>query len=211
MMSKNKYILPVREEDVERVIKDIHTHVGKRKNAIDYLVPEGSSIYSAQAGEVVWVKQDSKIGGDNPKYAEYGNFITIKHKNGEYTTYDHLQYGGAKVKVGDKVKKGQEIGYSGNTGQTKGPHLHFEVFKLTGPDKFNDFETLEVKFDDKKSGNLEKIISGIFIFSFLIGLFFSSGNLTGNVIGNSGTGSKFLGIVLVLVGIGGFFVYKKLK
>jgi hypoxanthine phosphoribosyltransferase len=62
-----------------------------------------------------------------------------------------------------------------------------------------------------KSKGLENIISGIFIFSFLVGLFLSSNNLTGNVIGSSGTGHKLFGMILVLVGIGGFFVYRKLK
>jgi hypothetical protein len=63
--------------------------------------------------------------------------------------------------------------------------------------------------NEKKS--LERIISGIFLFSFFVGLFLSSGNLTGNVVGSSGTESKLLGIGLILIGVGGFFVYKKLK
>lgn len=65
--------------------------------------------------------------------------------------------------------------------------------------------------EEKKNRSLEKIISGIFILSFLAGLFLSSGNLTGNVVGGSGTAHKLLGIILVLVGMGGFFVYRKLK
>ncbi len=66
------------------------------------------------------------------------------------------------------------------------------------------------KVFEKKRG-LEKIISGIFIFSFVLGLFLSRGDLTGNVVGNSETAHKVLGIVLVLIGIGGFFVYRNLK
>lgn len=66
--------------------------------------------------------------------------------------------------------------------------------------------------EKKKNRSLEKVISGIFVFSFLVGLFFSLGNLTGNVIGNSfSEGNKILGIVLILIGVVGFFVYKKLK
>jgi len=64
---------------------------------------------------------------------------------------------------------------------------------------------------NNSSGNLEKIISGIFIFSFLVGLFLSSNSLTGNVIGSSETAHRFLGIILVLIGISGFFVSRKLK
>lgn len=62
-----------------------------------------------------------------------------------------------------------------------------------------------------KSKGLENIISGIFIFSFLVGLFFSSNNLTGNVIGTSGSFHKLIGIILVLFGIGGFFVYRRIR
>ncbi len=60
------------------------------------------------------------------------------------------------------------------------------------------------------SGTLEKIVSGVFVLSFLVGLFLSSGNLTGNAIGSSGSFHKLIGIILILVGIGGFFVYRKL-
>jgi len=63
----------------------------------------------------------------------------------------------------------------------------------------------------EKSKNLENIVSGIFILSFLAGLFLTSGSLTGNIIGNSGTIHKFLGIALIIIGIGGFFIYKKYK
>ncbi len=57
-----------------------------------------------------------------------------------------------------------------------------------------------------------KVISGMFIFSFLGGLVLSSGNITGNIIGNiTESGSRFLGIILFLFGIGGFFTYKKLR
>lgn len=59
----------------------------------------------------------------------YGNYVTIKHNNVYKTKYAHLKYGSVKVKVGDKVKKGQEIGIMGNTGHSLGRHLHFEVWK----------------------------------------------------------------------------------
>lgn len=57
----------------------------------------------------------------------YGNYVLIKHSNGMYTLYAHMRYGSVTVKVGQKVKKGQTIGYMGNTGYAFGAHLHFEV------------------------------------------------------------------------------------
>lgn len=57
--------------------------------------------------------------------ASYGNLVKIKHPNGQYTLYAHLSK--VDVKVGDKVVKGQTIGYMGNTGNSYGAHLHFEL------------------------------------------------------------------------------------
>ena len=57
----------------------------------------------------------------------YGNYVKIKHNNGYYTLYAHMSYNTVKVKTGDKVKKGQVLGYMGNTGYSFGGHLHFEV------------------------------------------------------------------------------------
>ena len=56
----------------------------------------------------------------------YGNYFLLKHDN-IYTFYTHMSYNSIPVKVGDKIKTGQKIGYMRNTGHTLGEHLHFEV------------------------------------------------------------------------------------
>lgn len=61
----------------------------------------------------------------------YGNYVKIRHNDGYYTLYAHMKYKSVTVKNGDKVKKGQVIGYMGNTGHSYGGHLHFEVFNGT--------------------------------------------------------------------------------
>lgn len=61
------------------------------------------------------------------KSGSYGNYVKIKHLNGYYTLYAHLKYGTVKVKVGTQVMQGEVIGYMGNTGNSYGSHLHFEV------------------------------------------------------------------------------------
>ena len=98
------------------------THQGidivKYKGQLDYIV-------SHTEGKVVEVVKNynrtDKTGGS------YGNYVRIKHPNGYYTLYAHLKYGSVTVSKGSKVKKGQVIGYMGNTGHSFGAHLHFEV------------------------------------------------------------------------------------
>lgn len=76
-------------------------------------------------GEVVSVRSNYKT--TDKTGSSYGNYVKIKHNNGYYTLYAHLKYGSVKVKKGDKVKKGQVVGYMGATGRSTGVHLHFEV------------------------------------------------------------------------------------
>ena len=57
----------------------------------------------------------------------YGNYVKLRHDDGYYTMYAHMAYNTVKVKTGDRVKRGQILGYMGNTGYSFGGHLHFEV------------------------------------------------------------------------------------
>ncbi|WP_256710438.1 peptidoglycan DD-metalloendopeptidase family protein [Paenibacillus sp. FSL H8-0548] len=91
-----------------------HTHTG-----IDFAAPQGTAIYAAEAG-VVLVAQS---------WSSYGNTVIIDHGNGLWTLYGHIRNNGIKVDKGDTVKKGQKIAEVGSTGNSTGPHLHFEVRK----------------------------------------------------------------------------------
>lgn len=139
--AKNKYRLPLNKGDIILPKKKLPTHRGQElkelEYAVDFLVQIGTPIYAALGGKVFWIKDDSKSGGKNKKkYWNLGNRIVISHKNEEYTAYEHLKYKGIVVKVDQRVKKGQLIGYSGNTGwSTIGSHLHFEVFIKSIKDK----------------------------------------------------------------------------
>lgn len=73
-----------------------------------------------------------------------GNYVVIDHGNGEFSYLAHLQKGSLKVKKGERVKKGQEIGLCGNSGNSSEPHLHFQV--SDGPDLFNS-KAISVTFD----------------------------------------------------------------
>ncbi|MCE7052811.1 M23 family metallopeptidase [Streptomyces purpurascens] len=92
-----------------------HKHSGQ-----DFAVPSGTQVVAAHGGTVV--KAGGNGAGDGPAY---GNAVVIKHGNGTYSQYAHLSK--VTVNVGQIVKTGQEIAKSGNTGNSSGPHLHFEI------------------------------------------------------------------------------------
>ena len=87
---------------------------------IDIAAPKGTPIYAADSGYVVFA------GWDNERVS-YGFMLLINHGNGYVTRYAHLS--AFAVQVGDSVKKGQLIGRVGSTGNSTGPHLHFEVIQ----------------------------------------------------------------------------------
>lgn len=69
-----------------------------------------------------WSRPHGNGAGDGPAY---GNAVVIKHANGTYSQYAHLSR--IDVKIGQVVATGQHIALSGNTGNSSGPHLHFEI------------------------------------------------------------------------------------
>ena len=90
--------------------------------------PMGTTIVAAESGTVIasnnscphnWGKNGSCGCGGG-----YGNYVFIDHGNGKLTIYGHLT--NAIVSTGQTVSKGQTIGYAGSTGNSTGPHLHFE-------------------------------------------------------------------------------------
>jgi murein DD-endopeptidase MepM/ murein hydrolase activator NlpD len=98
------------------------------EHAVDFELPIGSNVYAAREGKVIAVKDDSNTGGPDLKFRDLSNHIVIKHEDGTYAEYQHLKLHGVLVKPSQQVSKNQRIGYSGNTGSTAGPHLHFCVF-----------------------------------------------------------------------------------
>ncbi|GGV54747.1 peptidase [Streptomyces longisporoflavus] len=86
----------------------------------DFAVSIGTSVEAVHNGTVV--KAGGNGAGDGPAY---GNAIVIKHDNGTFSQYAHLSK--IDVRVGQSVGTGQHIAASGNTGNSSGPHLHFEI------------------------------------------------------------------------------------
>ena len=143
----NKYKLPVPKDLLQRIDRTSSpVHIGKLRNAIDFIVDNETPVLAAADGIVTFVKDISDIGGPNPAYWEYTNFIVIMHSNGQYSRYDHLSYNSSTVKVGQNVRAGEEIAKVGLTGYTYLPHLHFQVFVISGINMWTDFDTVKVRF-----------------------------------------------------------------
>ena len=145
MRAKNTYIIPVPREMLERVDRSSPAHVGKLRNAVDFIAPKGTPVLAAADGVVTHIKDDSNVGGPDASYWFYTNFIVIRHSNGEYSRYDHLDYKSSKVELNQKVHAGEEISKVGMTGYTYIPHLHFQVYVYTGYNIWTDFETIEIE------------------------------------------------------------------
>ena len=127
---EHRYLFPFAHGTKHRITQGYNgnfSHFGENQYAIDFDLDVGTAVYAARGGRVVRVKEDSRSGGPSLSYANYGNLIMIAHDDGSFGNYVHLRYGGAEVEVGERVEAGQLIGYSGNTGVSSGPHLHFDV------------------------------------------------------------------------------------
>ena len=125
--------------------------MGNLRNAIDFIADKQTPVLAAADGIVTFVKDNSDTGGSNPMYWDYTNFIVIRHSNEEYSRYDHLSYHSALVKVSQHVRAGEKIARVGMTGFTYLPHLHFQVFVITGINAWTNIDTLEVDISTNHS------------------------------------------------------------
>ncbi len=96
---------------------------GRPHNGLDIGVPIGTPVYAALDGVVMRVDNNDK--NSWARY-QYGKYVMIKHDNNLATLYAHLSR--PIVSNGQQIKKGQLIGYSGNTGYSTGPHLHLGLY-----------------------------------------------------------------------------------
>lgn len=117
-------IQPIKNEDMTRMASgygyrsDPFTKAKKFHYGMDFTAPRGTPVYATGNGKVV--RADNRVSG-------YGNHIVIDHGFGYSSLYGHLyKY---NVRAGQRVKRGDVIGFVGNTGRSSGPHLHYEVLK----------------------------------------------------------------------------------
>lgn len=103
------------------------THKGLTRYAVDFQCPVGTKIYAVRGGKVIAAESSHNKGGFEKRFGDQANYIIIEHDDHTLGKYYHLKQYGVMVRVGESVRRGQFIGYSGNTGYTSGPHLHFSV------------------------------------------------------------------------------------
>jgi murein DD-endopeptidase MepM/ murein hydrolase activator NlpD len=99
--------------------------------ALDFKMKKGTVIMAAREGVVTRIVQHYKNGGVGKRFAGKANLIVISHDDGTQAYYGHIRYNGSLVHVGDSIQQGQVIGYSGSTGFSAFPHLHFSVWQTT--------------------------------------------------------------------------------
>ena len=140
------YFLPFGDRTTAPVVQAYHgsfTHQGEY--AIDFRMREGTEIRAARDGYVIGLRSDSRSGGSDPSYNDQANYIMIYHDDGSFAQYAHLKYNGVIVQRGQRVRAREVIGYSGNTGYSRGPHLHFAVHMPT----YHGSETIPTRFRDR--------------------------------------------------------------
>lgn len=117
-------IIPIKNDQILRFSsgfgyrKDPFTHRRKMHRGVDFTVERGTPIYAT--GDGIVEVANSRVSG-------YGKHIKINHGFGYQSLYAHLSR--YNIRKGQRVQRGDLIGFSGNTGRSKGPHLHYEIIK----------------------------------------------------------------------------------
>ena len=140
------YSMPYESGKTYRVLQGYRSrfsHTGLEEFAIDFDMRVGTSVHAARGGVVARVVESNTRGCWETGCGRYANFIVVLHNDGTTGEYYHLKKDGALVEVGDSVSQGQKIGYSGNTGHTTMPHLHFAVYRAT---RDGETQSIPVRF-----------------------------------------------------------------
>jgi len=124
LLSATPAIQPVSNKDLNRIASGFGHRIDpiyktmKMHAGLDFSAPQGTPIYATADG-VVKISDYSNSG--------YGNHVVINHGYGYETLYGHMVR--IKARRGQRIKRGEIIGYVGNTGKSTGPHCHYEVHK----------------------------------------------------------------------------------
>jgi murein DD-endopeptidase MepM/ murein hydrolase activator NlpD len=127
----SRYRLPVDTGDwrIDQGFGGRYSHTDPQSRyAIDLAVDEGTPVLAARDGVVMQVEDDFEGAGlDREKYGGRANHVRVLHADGTMAVYAHLSPESVAVRPSQRVRAGQRLGDSGNTGFSTGPHLHFAV------------------------------------------------------------------------------------
>ncbi|NIB39084.1 M23 family metallopeptidase [Pseudomaricurvus alkylphenolicus] len=131
-----EYQLPFREGSfrISQGFRGPRSHGRSRQSyyAIDIAMPELTPVVAARAGIIMDSEGDFSRSGWHQDYMDEANIVRVLHSDGTMAVYAHLAPDGILVKKGARVNQGELLAYSGNTGFSSGPHLHFVVQKNNG-------------------------------------------------------------------------------
>ena len=126
-----EYLVPLQQANmrIDQGYGGSFSHAdAQHRYALDFAAKEGTPVVAARRGVVMQVESDfDKASLNREKAGGRANFVRILHDDGTMALYAHLRLDGVMVREGQRVRAGQLIGHSGNTGYTTGPHLHFAV------------------------------------------------------------------------------------
>jgi len=134
---------------VVQAYDDSRSHTGSQRFAIDFGVPIGTEVLAARGGVVIGAESSSNESSSDGFKMANANYVEVRHVDGTVGHYVHLRHDGVAVAVGQIVKTGQLLGYSGCTGQCGGPHLHFHVstpLQARDDRKFEAYRTFPTLF-----------------------------------------------------------------
>ena len=133
------------------------SHTGLEEFTLDFDMPLGTPVHAARDGIVVRTVSRHDRACWEPRCGRHANFIVVLHDDDSTGEYFHLMKDGVTVTVGERVVAGQLIGYSGNTGKSTMPHLHFGVYRAVA---WGRTQSVPVRFATRR-GVVDRPRSGV--------------------------------------------------
>jgi len=150
---KKKFGIPFRDAPIIIVDAPYHREQEDLKHCIDFFLPQGTPLCAIQSGIVIACEDRYSKTFNDPRHAHKANRVIIRHDDGQWSIYAHLQHHSINIILWQQVKKGEIIARSGQTGYATYPHLHFGLYN-------KEDENIEVMFDQKlgKTISLQRAI-----------------------------------------------------
>ena len=124
--------LPVKKDFVDIRKAPFHKKNANMAHCLDFALKEGTPIQSIASGKILATESIYRKIYRDPQFAARTNYVEVLHQDGTIGLYVHLAWRSIKVSRGQKVKRGQIIGLSGQTGYATYPHLHLGLYDKTG-------------------------------------------------------------------------------